>query len=71
LWYRPANSNSEADALPETDVREVWFAGCHSGAFWRSGLPGVVIEFDDEQMLAEAQRWTKKNILSLTFHFGG
>jgi hypothetical protein len=43
---------SGTDEIYQTDLKEVWFAGCHSGEFSPLGRPGV--EVDRSQMSAVA-----------------
>jgi hypothetical protein len=53
-----------------TDVREVWFAGTHSGAFWTLGLPGYPSTVC-MQMSAEAICRTLHNMILRIFNFDG
>ncbi len=58
------------DELFETDVQEVWFAGCHTSEFHHNrGFLAWLI--DVGQMLVEVQHRTQWNIPSLIFLFDG
>ena len=59
----------EAPELFITDEKEVWFVGCHTGAF--SILCACGAQIQSAQMSAEVRRRTQIHILSRTFRCAG